>query len=70
MHEKNTSDSSEEKDVAALSESAVQHYQEGNLKQAQDDCQQILQKQQRPDAILILAKIAHEQSEFEVAVER
>jgi tetratricopeptide (TPR) repeat protein len=70
MHEKNTSDSSEEKDVAALSESAVQHYQEGNLKQAQDDCQQILRVQQRPDAILILAKIAHEQSEFEVAVER
>ncbi len=70
MPKKNTDDDSEEKDIAALSESVVQHYQECNLKQAQDDCQQILQKQQRPDAILILAKIAHEQREFDVAVER
>jgi len=70
MRKKNTDDDSEEKDIAALSEMAVQHYQEGSLKQAQDDCQQILRVQQRPDAILILAKIAHEQSEFEVAVER
>ncbi len=70
MRKKNTDDDSEEKDIAALSDMALRHYQEGNLRQAQDDCQRILRVQQRPDAILILAKIAHEQSEFKVAVER
>lgn len=70
MRKKNTDDDSEEKDIAVLSELAVQHYQEGSLKQAQDDCRKILRVQQRPDAILILAKIAHEQREFDVAVER
>jgi len=49
---------------------ALQHYQDGRLQQAQDVCQHILRRQQRPDAILILAKIAHEQKEFKVAVER
>jgi tetratricopeptide (TPR) repeat protein len=70
MQKKNTGDNLEEKDVEALADMALQHYQEGDLQQAQDDCQRILRKQQRPDAILILAKIAHEQSEFQVAVER
>jgi tetratricopeptide (TPR) repeat protein len=49
---------------------ALKHYQEGDLQQAQDDCQRILHIQQRPDAVLILAKIAHEQGEYQVAVER
>ena len=49
---------------------ALQHYREGRLQQAQDVCLGILQKQTRPDALLILAKIAHEQREFEVAVKR
>ena len=70
MQKKNTDDDLEENDIAALADMALQHYQEGDLQQAQDDCQRILRNQQRPDAILILAKIAHEQSEFQVAVER
>jgi tetratricopeptide (TPR) repeat protein len=49
---------------------ALQHYQQGQLQQAQDECLRILRQQHRPDALLILAKIAHEQREFEVAVKR
>jgi len=59
-----------DKDIAALADLALQHYQEGQLREAQDECLRILRRQQRPDAILILAKIAHEQKEYEVAVER
>jgi len=70
MQKKNINNNSEDKDVAALADMALRHYQEGDLQQAQDDCQRILREQQRPDAILILAKIAHEQGEFQVAVER
>ncbi len=70
MPQENSNDNSVEKDIAALSDMALQHYQEGHLQRAQDVCQRILRKQQRPDAILILAKIAHEQRDFEVAVER
>ena len=69
MQKKNTNNNSEDKDIAALADIALQHYQEGDLQQAQDDCQRILRKQQRPDAVLILAKIAHEQGEFRVAAE-
>ena len=70
MHQGNSNDNSVEKDIAALSDMALQHYQDGHLQQAQDVCHRILRKHQRPDAILILAKIAHEQREFKVAVER
>ncbi len=70
MQQENPNDNSIEKDIAALSDMALQHYQEGRLQQAQDVCQRILRKQHRPDAILILAKIAHEQRDFKVAVER
>ena len=70
MRKKNTDDVSEEKDIAALFDMALQHYRQGDMQQAQDDCQRILREQQRPDAILILAKIAHEQREFDLAVER
>jgi tetratricopeptide (TPR) repeat protein len=70
MQQENSNDNSIEKDIAALSDMALQHYQEGRLQQAQDVCQRILRKQQRPDAILILAKIAHEQGDFKVAIER
>ena len=70
MQQENSNDNSVDKDIAALSDMALQHYQEGHLQQARDECLRILRKQQRPDAILILAKIAHEQREFEVAVER
>jgi tetratricopeptide (TPR) repeat protein len=70
MPQENSNDNSINKDMAALSDMALQHYQEGHLQQARDKCLRILRKQQRPDAILILGKIAHEQREFEVAVER
>jgi len=70
MQQENSNDKSLDKDIAALSDMAVQHYQKGHLQQAQDVCQRILRKQQRPDAILILANIAHEQRNFDVAAER
>jgi tetratricopeptide (TPR) repeat protein len=70
MQQKNSNGNSTENEIAALAEAALRHYQEGQLQQANDICQRILRQQQRPDAILILAKIAHEQGEFEAAVER
>ena len=70
MHQENSNDNSVDKDIAALADLALQHYQEGQLRQAKEECLRILRRQQRPDAILILAKIAHEQKEYEVAVER
>jgi len=70
MHHENSNDNSVDKDIEALSALALQHYQEGQLRQAQDECLRMLRRQQRPDAILILAKIAHEQKEYEVAIER
>ena len=70
MQIKNSDDNSVDKDIAALSDLALQHYQGGRLRQAQDECLRILRKQQRPDAILILGNIAHEQREFKVAIER
>jgi len=65
-----TPDESVDEDIAELFRKGSQHYKEGRLPQAQDICQRILQKQQHPSAILILGMIAHEQREFEVAVER
>ena len=59
-----------DEDLAAHSYMALQHFKEGRLQQAQDEYLSILRKQQHPDAILMLGLIAHQQSEFEVAVER
>jgi len=70
MQKDNSNADSVDKEIAALCDMAVRHYQEGQLRQAQDDCLRILRRQPRPDAILILAKIAHEQGEFKLAVER
>jgi tetratricopeptide (TPR) repeat protein len=70
MSQDNSNDNSDEKETAARFDVALQHYRDGRLQQAQDECLLILGKQQRPDAILILAKIAHEQREFDVAAER
>ncbi len=70
MQQENSNDQSVDKEIAALASMAMQHYQQGQLQQAQDKCLRILRKRQRPDAILILGMIAHEQGEFEVAVER
>ncbi len=70
MQQKNTSDNSVDSDIAALSYMALHHYKKGQLQQAKDACERILGKQQRADAILILGMIAHEQRDFEVAVER
>ncbi len=58
-----------DKDIAALTHMAVQHFKEGHLQQAQDECLRILQKQQHPGAILILGWIAHQQRQLDVAVE-
>jgi len=70
MQQEDNNDKSVDEDIAALSYMALHHYRKGQLQQAQDVCQRILRKQQRADAILILGMIAHEQKDFEVAVER
>ncbi len=56
--------------IAELFRKGLQHYKEGRLEQAQDFCQRIVQKQQYPDALIILGMIAHQQGEFQAAVER
>ena len=56
--------------IAELFRKGLQHYKKGRLQQAQDICQRIVQKQQYPDAVLLLGMIAHQQGEFKVAVER
>lgn len=56
-------------DIAALSETALEHFQQGRLRQAREICESILRNEQRPVAVLILAKIAHKQGEFEEAIE-
>ena len=70
MHQENSNGNSNDKDIAALFDTALEHYRGGRLQQAQDECLRILRRQQRPDAMLVLAKIAHEQKEFKEAVER
>ena len=70
MQKKNTDESSADGDLAAHSYVALQHFKEGRLQQAQDECLSILRKQSHPDANLLLGMIAHQQREFEVAVER
>jgi len=70
MPQKNTDNKPVDGDLAAHSYRALQHFKEGRLQQAQDECLSILRKQPHPDAILMLGLIAHQQSEFEVAVER
>jgi len=70
MQQENPFDNALDKDIAALSHMALQHFKEGHLQQAQDVCQRLLRKRQHPDAILILGLIAHQQSEFKVAAER
>ncbi len=57
-------------EITALFRKGLNHYKEGRLQQAQDVCKRILRKQHHPSAIFILAMIAHQQSEFDVAVER
>ena len=70
MPQNNTNDKPADGDLAAHSYRALQHFKEGRLQQAQDECLSILRKQPHPDAILILGMIAHQEREFEVAVER
>jgi len=70
MQQEKPFDNAIDKDIAALSHMALQHFKEGHLQQAQDVCQRILRKQQHPDAMLILGLIAHQQRELDVAVER
>ena len=54
-------------DIASLSYMAQQHYRNGRLQRARETCQRILEREQRPDAILLLGMIAHEQKDFESA---
>jgi len=70
MQQKITDDNSVIEDAEALSRVALQHFKEGRLRRAQDICQRILQKKQHSGAILILAWIAHQKRDFDVAVER
>jgi len=60
---------SDETDVAALSEIALDLYKNGALRKARKVCERILQKEQRPAAVLILAKVAHRQGKLEEAIE-
>jgi len=69
MPQKNTNEHSPDTDIAALSYMALNHFKNGRLQKAKETCQHILSKQQRPDAILILGMIAHEQRDFNEAVE-
>ena len=64
MQQKNTDENSVNGDIAELFSKGLQHYKEGRLQQAQDFCQRIVQKQQFPDALLILGMIAHQQGEL------
>ena len=57
-------------DVAEMFREGLQHYKEGRLQQAQSICKRLLDKRQHADALLILGMIAHQQKEFDVAVER
>jgi len=70
MQQTDTNDNSIDDGIAELFREGLQYYKEGRLQQAQDVCQRIVQKQQYPDALLILGMIAHQQGEFKVAVER
>jgi len=70
MQQKNSSNNAVGEDVAALSRQALQHFKDGRLQQAEDVCQRILQEKEHSGALLILGWIAHQQREFEVAVER
>ncbi len=70
MQQKITDDNSVIEDAEALSRVALQHFKEGRLEQAQDICQRILQEKQHSGAMLILAWIAHQKRDFDVAVER
>ncbi len=70
MQQKKTNDNSVNEDSAVLSRKALQYFKEGRLQQAEDVCQRMLRKQQYAGASLILGWIAHQQSRFDVAVER
>ena len=56
-------------EIASWSYMAQQHYRNGRLNQAKEECRRILAKEQRADAILMLGMIAHEQKDFGAARE-
>ncbi len=70
MQRNQINDDSVDDEIAQLFRMGSEHYKEGRLRQAQDICQRILQKQHHPSAVFILGMIAHQQRKFEVAVER
>ena len=56
-------------EIASWSYMAQQHYRNGRLQQAKEECRRILAKERRADAVLMLGMIAHEQKDFEAARE-
>jgi len=69
MRTEKDDDKSVETDVEALSETALELYQEGRLRQARRVCEDILRIEQRPAAVLILAQVAHKQAKLGEAIE-
>ena len=57
-------------EVASWAYMAQQHYRNGRLQQAKEECRRILTKTTHADAILLLGMIAHEQRDFEEAAAR
>ncbi len=70
MQHRNTNDQSVNEDSEALSREALQHFKKGRLRQAEDVCQRLLQKQKSAGPLLILGWIAHQKRDLDVAVER
>ena len=70
MQQENPDNGSEQTDIAALSESAIRQYRDGHLAAARVLCERIIERQERPDIVLMLGNIAHELGEFESAAAR
>lgn len=70
MTESDKGDCPRDDEIASWAYMAQQHYRNGRLRQAKDECLRILAKAQRADAILMLGMIAHEQRDFEAAAAR
>lgn len=67
MTERDKGDRPRDDEIASWSYMAQQHYRNGRLQQAKEQCLRILAKDQRVDTILMLGMIAHEQKDFESA---
>jgi tetratricopeptide (TPR) repeat protein len=70
MQKNNSNNELANKDITALFRQGFQHFKAGRLQQAKHVCLRVLQQQQHPGTILVLALVAHQKNEFEEAVER